>query len=122
MYKDGPEGLYWFTGGWNFRCIIALFVAMAPCIPGFIWTCIDSTANNAAIQMYQITYFIAAPLAAIVYLTLNWIWPVEVGLKEFLPEQQESNILEGVPADEEAKAGSAELRKRPSSEVKSTQD
>lgn len=117
MYKDGAEGLYWFTGGWNLRAIAALFGAMAPCIPGFIWTCIDPDVDNAAVQMYQITYFIAAPLAAVLYLSFNMIWPVEVGSKEFLP----NTVLDGVSSDEDRVADD-EVAKIPPSEVKEAQD
>ncbi|KAH8678280.1 permease for cytosine/purines, uracil, thiamine, allantoin-domain-containing protein [Xylariales sp. PMI_506] len=84
-----PNGIYWFTGGWNFRCVVALVVGMTPAIPGFIMSCIDSNADNAAIRIYQITYFVACPLSLFTYLGLNWWFPPSgLGRMELLPSPE----------------------------------
>jgi NCS1 family nucleobase:cation symporter-1 len=35
LYK--PNGLYWFTAGWNFRALAAFFTAVAPLVPGLVF-------------------------------------------------------------------------------------
>jgi NCS1 family nucleobase:cation symporter-1 len=100
LYK-GKDGIYWYTGGYNFRCLIALFGGMAPCIPGFILSCLNKT-TGAWVQMFQICWFISAPFALILYLGLNFFWPVEgLGVKELLSTEEIASIevVEGVPAE-----------------------
>jgi NCS1 family nucleobase:cation symporter-1 len=33
LYKD--RGIYWYTGGWNWRAYLALIIGLAPLLPGF---------------------------------------------------------------------------------------
>jgi cytosine/uracil/thiamine/allantoin permease len=101
LYK-GSEGIYWYTNGWNFRTLIALFVGSALCIPGFIMTCIDQTADNVWVEMFQICWFIAAPFALILYYALNHFWPpAGLGIHELLPTDDASvEVIEGVASDE----------------------
>lgn len=90
-----PSGIYWFYHGWNLRCIAAMVVGMAPCIPGFIFICIDSTTDNAWVRIYQITWFVAAPLSLVVFMGLNWVWPVEgLGRRVLIPGEEE--VVDGV--------------------------
>lgn len=84
------DGIYWFTGGWNYRAVAALCVGMLPSMPGFFESCISSTADGAAVKIFQITWFVSTPLTLIAYLTINKIWPVEgLGIKDFLPQEDE---------------------------------
>lgn len=96
LFEEG--GIYWFTGGWNLRCVAALFIGMIPSVPGFIMVCINSDANNAWVEIYQITYFVAAPLSLVSYLIFNYIWPVEgLGIEEMIPTEEEYlGVIEGV--------------------------
>ncbi|RDW77351.1 hypothetical protein BP6252_05404 [Coleophoma cylindrospora] len=107
-----PGGIYWFTGGWNIRCIIALLAGMIPSIPGFFMTCIDSNADNAAVKIFQITYFVAAPLSMIIYLGMNYIWPpVGLGVKEFISrDDSPGEIIEGVEYDGSANEKESEVK------------
>ena len=36
MYK--PGGIYWYTGGWNPRAIVAFVIGMAPLVPGLVYS------------------------------------------------------------------------------------
>lgn len=86
LYK-GKDGIYWYHNGINWKCIIALFGGAALCLPGFFMTCIDATSDKAWTKMFQICWFIAAPLGFLIYYALNKIWPpVGLGIREFLPE------------------------------------
>ena len=58
---------------------------MLPALPGFVMTCIDVTTDNSAVRIFQISYFVCCPLALIIYLSLNYIWPVQgLGVQEFI--------------------------------------
>lgn len=100
LYK-GKDGIYWYTSGYNFRCLIALFVGMAPCIPGFILSCLNQS-TGAWVQMFQICWFISAPLAMLLYCGLNYFWPVEgLGVKELLStgEIESVDVTEGITSE-----------------------
>jgi NCS1 family nucleobase:cation symporter-1 len=97
-----PNGIYWFYHGWNLRCIAAMIIGMAPCIPGFIFICINSKTDNAWVKIYQITWFVAAPLSLCVYMGLNYVFPPEgLGRMELLPDGEESEVVEGVEVGKE---------------------
>ncbi|KAI5082888.1 hypothetical protein GOP47_0002631 [Adiantum capillus-veneris] len=38
LYTTEPTGMYWYTNGYNLIAIAALLLAVAPCIPGFLYT------------------------------------------------------------------------------------
>lgn len=38
LYTTKPSGMYWYTNGYNVIAITALLLAVAPCIPGFLYT------------------------------------------------------------------------------------
>lgn len=114
-----PTGIYWFTGGWNLRCLIALILGMLPALPGFFMTCIDVTTDNAAVRIFQISYFVCCPLALIIYIGLNYFWPVQgLGVQEFIrPEDNPRTqaVIEGVERGADEKhAGVHEVSKESS--------
>jgi NCS1 family nucleobase:cation symporter-1 len=121
LYIGDKEGIYWYTAGYNYRAIIALFVGMMPCLPGFVYSCIDGTIDNAAVKIFQICWFVAAPLSLLVYLGLNHFWPVAgLGIQEFLPTEEEynnnnNNVIEGIESVHSD-------RKVPSEETKSADE
>jgi NCS1 family nucleobase:cation symporter-1 len=82
-----PGGIYWFTGGWNWRCIIALVLGMMPSLPGFFMICIDSTSQNAAVSIFQVCWFVGAPLSFVIYFGLNYFSPpTGLGIRELISE------------------------------------
>jgi nucleobase:cation symporter-1, NCS1 family len=101
LYK-GADGIYWYTNGVNYRCIIALFGGAVICIPGFIMSCISSTTDNAWVKMFQICWFIAAPLSFLIYYVINYFWPPPgLGIQEFLPSEDGSiEVIDGVASDQ----------------------
>src|SRR3954470_3250503 len=36
LYRYGPSGRYWFSGGFNWRALIAVAVGVIPVLPGFV--------------------------------------------------------------------------------------
>lgn len=103
LYK-GKDGIYWYTNGFNFRCIVALILGSLPCLPGFIMTCINPLTDNAWVKMFQICWFISSPLAFLIYFALNYFWPLSgLGIQEFIPTEGEAT--EVIEAEEGSAAG-----------------
>ncbi|RDW85993.1 hypothetical protein BP5796_04318 [Coleophoma crateriformis] len=115
----GSDGIYWYSGGFNLRCIAALFIGCAPCIPGFIMSCIDSTTDNAAVRIFQICWFVSAPLAFISYYTFNYFWPPKgLGIQEFIQMDEGSmQVIEGIES-----VGQVEDEKIPVEKAKAMED
>ncbi len=68
-----PRGLYRYDGGFNWRAIIALAIAVAPCVPGFV----RAVAYQGAVptkgffdHLYDYSYFITFVLGFVIYLLL----------------------------------------------------
>ena len=57
-----PDGIYRFSGGWNWRAYIALIVAIAPNLPGMI-NAIDNTVNIGNIKYIYMISNIAGDLS-----------------------------------------------------------
>ena len=81
------------------RCVITLILGMAPALPGFFYTCINSKTDNSAVRIFQISWFVCAPISLIIYSLLNFFWPVAgLGIQEFInPEDNPRTqaVLEG---------------------------
>jgi NCS1 family nucleobase:cation symporter-1 len=65
--RSGP---YWYTGGFNFRAIIATAIGIAPCLPGFLGTVKPEAFEVPAFwtELYHYAWFLSFALAAISYL------------------------------------------------------
>ncbi len=89
-------GIYWFYKGWNLRCMIALILGMLPSLPGFFYTCIDSSTQNAAVSIFEVCYFVGAPISFLIYYGLNYFWPPEgLGERELIsPETEGVEVID----------------------------
>lgn len=102
-----PEGIYWYTGGWNFRSIIAVVIGVVPGLPGFFYTVIDATNDNAAVKIFQIDYFVGFPLGFITYIALcHFFPPAGLGFKELMVESEEGevDVIQGEGIDDKGVA------------------
>lgn len=125
-----PEGIYWYTGGFNLRAIAAWTCAIIPTLrksrytldhlnlqvsnqtlAGFVHSMMGGEyLLTADYKMYQMTFFIGYPLGIIFYVTICKIWPPShIGIQEDFPEPDESDgvsgtVIDGVPTDVETKA------------------
>ncbi len=75
LYK--PDGQYAYSGGWNWKAIIAVFVGVIPVVPGFLKA---STTPGGQIEnptfidsLYTYGLFFTFTVAAITYLLLSLI-------------------------------------------------
>ncbi|MDP1860539.1 MAG: cytosine permease, partial [Gemmatimonadaceae bacterium] len=68
------NGLYSYRGGWNTKAMIALAVAVAPVVPGFIRAATTPGGNvanpNLFDHVYQYAWFVTFGLSFVLYLVL----------------------------------------------------
>lgn len=66
-----PKGRYSYEGGWNGRALTALFVSIAPCVPGFIRAATGQTTSPTIFdELYTYSWFITFALGALIYAVL----------------------------------------------------
>jgi len=105
MYQDGPEGIYWYTGGVNIRAWVAFFIGIAPLMPGFAKSIDNSLSVGGAWKIYTFAWIYGFTTASLTYFVINkWIWPQTVSLIEeaVLPPQKgerTSEEIEGISVD-----------------------
>src|SRR5215203_2208465 len=74
LYQYGPGGRYWFSGGFNWRALVAVAIGVIPVLPGFIHA---ATTKGGVVadpdfldQLYRYGVFVAFGLSAVAYLAL----------------------------------------------------
>src|SRR5437868_788000 len=53
LYRRGGE--YEYSGGWNFRAIVALLLGVLPCLPGYL--AVSGVVDKAAVAPWMISLF-----------------------------------------------------------------
>ncbi|KAJ2895360.1 hypothetical protein MKZ38_006631 [Zalerion maritima] len=111
MYQDGPEGIYWYSKGFNIRAFIAFFVGVGPLLPGFAKSIENSLDVGGAWKIYAFAWLYGFTTTSLVYWVIcKWIWPQTVSIiaDAVLPPQKgevgSDGDIEGVPTDEEKAA------------------
>ncbi|RDW92664.1 hypothetical protein BP5796_02058 [Coleophoma crateriformis] len=98
LYTGGPQSIYWFHNGVNWRAIFCLLWGMWPSLPGLVYTVSGKTLDASATvwtRMFQINYIIGAPLAFITYFAISYfIKPPGLGVQVSMDEQ--GDVIEGV--------------------------
>jgi NCS1 nucleoside transporter family len=109
MYQDGPDGIYWYTGGFNIRAWVAFGIAIAPLMPGFAKSIQNDLDVGGAWKIYTFAWIYGFTMASLVYFIINkWIWPQTVSLidEAVLPPQKGERAsdadIEGVSIDGKA--------------------
>jgi NCS1 family nucleobase:cation symporter-1 len=77
LYKH--DGIYAYSGGWNWRAIVAVFIGVIPVVPGFLKAA--STKDFAGVfanptfieSLYNYGLFFTFGVAGIAYLALSMI-------------------------------------------------
>ena len=64
------NGIYSYSGGWNWRALIALVVAVAPCVPGFLSAATGGKGGGFFDTIYTYSWFVTFALGAIIYAAL----------------------------------------------------
>ncbi|GMK56061.1 hypothetical protein CspeluHIS016_0211170 [Cutaneotrichosporon spelunceum] len=70
-----PNGIYHYTGGWNWRSYVALLCAIAPNLPGMV-NAIDAKVHIGNIKyVYMVSNIVADFIAITVYYALSRVFP-----------------------------------------------
>ena len=74
LYRPGPGGRYWFTGGFNLRALASVAIGVIPVLPGFLNA---ATTEGGVVadpsfldELYRYGIFVTFGLAALSYLGL----------------------------------------------------
>ncbi|KAK7463098.1 uracil permease [Stygiomarasmius scandens] len=82
LYSTHREGWYWYSFGFNFRAYAAYIAGILINVVGFA----GATGRDvpiAATRIYQMSFFTGFLVSMIIYLLLNWAFPVPGTFKEF---------------------------------------
>ncbi len=80
FYRGNSTSAYWFWHGINLRAIVAYFCGWALPLAGFIRSFHPQDSVNAADHMYALAFTISFLMAAVVYTSLCYIFPVKLGI------------------------------------------
>lgn len=74
LYRPGEGGEYWFSGGYNWRALIAVAVGVIPVLPGFLHAATTEGGvvadPNFLDQLYRYGVFVAFGISAVAYVAL----------------------------------------------------
>ncbi|KEY68266.1 hypothetical protein S7711_07020 [Stachybotrys chartarum IBT 7711] len=74
LFQGGPEYIYWYTHGINFRAWSVYIITVIPSLPGLVMSIMGRT-EGAAVRIYQITYIVGLTLGIILYMAVNKLFP-----------------------------------------------
>ncbi|KAK3072951.1 hypothetical protein LTR53_005862 [Teratosphaeriaceae sp. CCFEE 6253] len=70
-----PGGIYWFTGGLNWRAFVAYTLGMWPALPGFINAVAGLEVPVTWRRFYQISFFFGYLVSAVLFYAFNRLAP-----------------------------------------------
>jgi len=75
LYRPGPGGEYWFSGGYNWRALAAVSAGVLPVVPGFLHA---ATTEGGVVadpdffdELYRYGVFVAFGISALAYVALS---------------------------------------------------
>jgi nucleobase:cation symporter-1, NCS1 family len=70
-----PHGIYRYTGGVNWRAVVAFLVGIAPSLPGFVNGINSNIDVGVGVHPYQFGWLLGFVGTALVYTTLSFVFP-----------------------------------------------
>jgi NCS1 family nucleobase:cation symporter-1 len=100
LYK--PGGIYWFTGGLNWRAFVAYFLGMWPALPGLVNVVSGLEVAVTWRRFYQSSFFFGYFVSGGLFLLFGTLFP-PLGLSVQVNFNVDGTIVvEGVPVEEKA--------------------
>ncbi|PMD38014.1 putative nicotinamide riboside transporter 1 [Hyaloscypha variabilis F] len=96
-----PGGIYWFTGGINWRAMLAYIIGMWPALPGFVNAVGGMEVAVTWRRFYQISYFFGFAVSGGLYYLFNKLSPPPGTGIQVNYDVDGTAILEGVETTEE---------------------
>ncbi|KAJ3994784.1 permease for cytosine/purines, uracil, thiamine, allantoin-domain-containing protein [Lentinula boryana] len=81
LYDTRRDGWYWYTYGVNFRAYMAYIAGILINVVGFAGAT-GRTVPIAATRIYEMSFFTGFGTSMVIYLLLNWVYPVPGGIGE----------------------------------------
>ncbi|TPX10305.1 uncharacterized protein E0L32_008710 [Thyridium curvatum] len=106
LYGNKPSCIYWYTGGWNWRCGIAFVLGVWFLVPGLAQRAIAPTDLwGGWTRLYQMSWFVGCAVAGVVYIALDFFWPMQDKLAvddvDVFGTFSEVEVLRGVESETE---------------------
>jgi cytosine/uracil/thiamine/allantoin permease len=98
-----PHSIYRYTGGVNWRAVVAFLVGVAPNLPGLINSVNTDIDVGVGIHPYQFGWMLGFVATTIVYLGLSYAFPdKETFIERFIgpDEIYDGQIVEGMDVGE----------------------
>ncbi|KAE9368324.1 putative nicotinamide riboside transporter 1 [Stipitochalara longipes BDJ] len=96
-----PGGIYWFTGGINWRAMLAYILGMWPALPGFVNAVGGMEIAVTWRRFYQISYFFGFAVSGGLYWLFNKLSPPPGTGVQVNFDVDGTAIMEGVETTEE---------------------
>jgi NCS1 family nucleobase:cation symporter-1 len=74
LYNTSRDGMYWYSGGWNYRAYVAYILGIAPNFYGFLGV-FGVNITVAASRLYYFAYPIGLVISFLVYWGLCYLDP-----------------------------------------------
>ncbi|CAN8104318.1 unnamed protein product [Discula destructiva] len=75
LYVQRSESIYWFTGGFNARALVAWVLGVWPLFPGFVLSITDAEAWNGWVQLFRLNFFVGFSISFVAMVVVNRMWP-----------------------------------------------
>lgn len=106
LYGSGPQSIYWYARGWNWRAAIAWIAGVWFLLPGLAQRAVAPKDIWAGwTRLYQLSWFLGCLVSGLTYLALDYFWPVPERLAvddmDYFGTFGEAPVLDGVGSPEE---------------------
>jgi NCS1 family nucleobase:cation symporter-1 len=93
LFHSRKDGIYHYTGGWNWRAYAAYLAGMVPVFPGFLDSIGVKGIPVGAIKLFYLALPVGIFVGAAVYYPLNYFWPPPGGMATKWHEEVETSFL-----------------------------
>ncbi|ROV96956.1 hypothetical protein VSDG_04129 [Cytospora chrysosperma] len=113
LYGNSSTSIYWYSKGWNWRAAVAWPVGVWMLMPGLVQRVVASgDIWPGWTRLYQLAWFLGCIVSGLVYLALDYFWPIQDRLavdgEDYFATFGEPSVVRGLsPHDESSSTTSA---------------